>query len=93
MGRTSIVNPGLSRRDFFKGVGATILALSLTHLRRSPARASPAGAPRDPQAYWGWQDLYQEEWRWDRVVKGTHLRVNCLSACSWDLYNCARMAS
>ena len=25
-------------------------------------------------------------WRWDRIVRGTHLRANCFSACAFDLY-------
>ncbi|RMF20355.1 MAG: hypothetical protein D6760_11765, partial [Deltaproteobacteria bacterium] len=28
----------------------------------------------------------RQAWTWDRVVRGTHLRANCFSACAWDLY-------
>jgi nitrate reductase alpha subunit len=39
-----------------------------------------------PLAYSGSGDIWREKWRWDRVVKGTHNRTNCISACSWDLF-------
>ncbi|MFI5394818.1 MAG: molybdopterin-dependent oxidoreductase [Candidatus Binatia bacterium] len=76
----------LTRRDFLKRTGATILVLSLHQLdlgdRSSTAHAGPAGA----EPYRSWEDLYRQRWRWDRIVKGTHLQVNCVSACAWDLY-------
>ena len=37
-------------------------------------------------SYTAWEDLYRAAWRWDRVVRGTHLRANCFSACAFDLY-------
>jgi len=39
-----------------------------------------------PYEYRSWEDVYREEWTWDRVVKVTHTRVNCISACSLDAY-------
>ncbi len=39
-----------------------------------------------PYRYRGWEDLYRDAWSWDRVVKVSHLRVNCISACSFDAY-------
>jgi anaerobic selenocysteine-containing dehydrogenase len=39
-----------------------------------------------PIVYSGSGDVWREKWRWDRVVKGTHNRTNCISACSWDLF-------
>jgi DMSO reductase family type II enzyme molybdopterin subunit len=76
----------LTRRDFLKGTGSAVLALSLHQLDLgqgpSAAHASPAGE----QSYRSWEDLYRKQWRWDTVVKGTHLQVNCVSACAWDLY-------
>jgi len=30
--------------------------------------------------------LYREKWTWDKVVKGTHTRANCIDACAWDVY-------
>jgi DMSO reductase family type II enzyme molybdopterin subunit len=37
-------------------------------------------------AYRSWQDLYRRKWTWDRVVKGTCNRADCIAACSLDLY-------
>ncbi len=37
-------------------------------------------------SYGSWQDLYREKWTWDRVVKGTCNRADCISACSLNLF-------
>ena len=37
-------------------------------------------------AYRSWGDLYRRQWTWDRVVKGTCNRADCIAACSLDLY-------
>ncbi len=39
-----------------------------------------------PYAYRSWEDVYRDQWTWDKVVKVTHTRVNCISACSIDAY-------
>ncbi|MCH7578620.1 MAG: molybdopterin-dependent oxidoreductase [Chloroflexi bacterium] len=38
------------------------------------------------QTYGSWQDIYREKWTWDRVVKGTCNRADCIAACSLDLF-------
>jgi DMSO reductase family type II enzyme molybdopterin subunit len=54
-------------------------------------------APLDPAArlrglesrsygYRDWEDVYRQEWTWDEVVHVSHLRVNCISTCSFDAY-------
>lgn len=75
----------LTRRGFLR-VGATgVLALGMTHLvTRLPARATPARAAA--VGYEDWRDLYRARWRWDRVARGTHTNVNCVSSCAWNLY-------
>jgi DMSO reductase family type II enzyme molybdopterin subunit len=40
----------------------------------------------EPYQYRGWEDVYRDEWSWDQVVKVSHLRTNCISACSLDAY-------
>jgi DMSO reductase family type II enzyme molybdopterin subunit len=37
-------------------------------------------------SYADWKDVYRARWRWDRVVRGTHTNVNCVSSCAWNLY-------
>ncbi|MFQ5666127.1 MAG: molybdopterin-dependent oxidoreductase [Candidatus Binatia bacterium] len=82
---------GLTRRQLLiRGVGST-LALSLSRLvphtnRIGGASAAHATVPPAPHSYAGWTDVYRVAWRWDRVVRGTHLRANCFSACAFDVY-------
>jgi DMSO reductase family type II enzyme molybdopterin subunit len=75
----------MSRRGFLKG--AVALTLALRHLR--PALAAGAGAETTaalPHDYRSWEDVYRQQWRWDRIVHGTHLWANCASACSMEVY-------
>jgi DMSO reductase family type II enzyme molybdopterin subunit len=83
----------ISRRGFLlatAAVGATGLALGLRALRtrekeglvypdREKSRAEPV-------FYGDWTDTYRAKWAWDKVVKGSHNRSNCFSACSWNLF-------
>ncbi|MBI4515717.1 MAG: molybdopterin-dependent oxidoreductase [Deltaproteobacteria bacterium] len=78
---------GLTRRQLLVGSGAAALALSLHHLApRSAPATGVAHAAQPLPDYTAWEDVYRTAWRWDRVVKGTHLRANCFSACAFDLY-------
>jgi len=76
----------LDRRRFLIGsaTGALSLALGLWKLRPVEAAAAEPAASR---IYVGYQDLYRERWRWDRVEVGTHTCTNCASGgCAWRLY-------
>jgi anaerobic selenocysteine-containing dehydrogenase len=78
---------GLTRRELLVAGAAGSLALSLRALRPLAGAAAPAAAAAaEPPAYGGFADVYRAAWRWDRVVRGTHLRANCFSACAFDLY-------
>ncbi len=33
-----------------------------------------------------WEERYRNRWTWDKVVKVTHIRANCISACSFEAY-------
>ncbi len=79
-----------SRRDFLRSVGATAAALSLSHLEFVGAAVAadpvaPGVLPPLPD-YRKWEDLIRQSWTWDKVVKSTHIRTNCIAACSWDLF-------
>jgi len=68
----------ITRRSFLEG--AAVLTLSLGHLTLRPAEAGArealgAAAAKAPD-YSSWQDLYRQQWTWDRIAKGTHF-VNC----------------
>jgi len=83
---------GLTRRQLLVGGSAGALALSFSRLIRIGAHtaaatdgAVPALLPFLPD-YRSWEDVHRGAWSWDRVVRGTHLRANCFSACAFDLY-------
>jgi DMSO reductase family type II enzyme molybdopterin subunit len=73
----------LTRRRFLGTTTAGVLALGLERLDwllPAPAAAAPRAGFRD------WRDVWRDRWRWDRVVRGTHTNVNCVSSCAWNLY-------
>jgi DMSO reductase family type II enzyme molybdopterin subunit len=73
----------LSRRRFLQSSAAAALALGLERLAWA---APPAAAATALPSYGDWRDVYRERWRWERVVRGTHTNVNCVSSCAWNLY-------
>ncbi|MBW1688639.1 MAG: molybdopterin-dependent oxidoreductase, partial [Deltaproteobacteria bacterium] len=75
--------PSLSRREFLKTSAAATLALGLERLAWA-AGPTPVVAP--PPVYRNFRDVYRKSWRWDRVVRGTHTNVNCVSSCAWNLF-------
>jgi DMSO reductase family type II enzyme molybdopterin subunit len=84
---------GLTRRAFLVGgaAGAAVLGLRALSLRGgagAPGVTAPPTAPvaAAPPAYGGVGDVHRAAWRWDRVVRATHLRANCFGACAWDVY-------
>jgi len=84
---------GLTRRELLTAGAAAGAVLALRALvprtpagrTSGPVAAKPAFHGPEP-AYRSVGDLYRRAWRWDRVVRGTHLRANCFAACSFDLY-------
>ncbi len=56
-------------------------ALSLTSVHLD---AKEAG--EEAPAYRSWEDIYRNKWRWDKVVKGTCNRADCIAACSLNLF-------
>ncbi|MFI5395998.1 MAG: molybdopterin-dependent oxidoreductase [Candidatus Binatia bacterium] len=83
----------LTRRDFLRNTGAVAVTLGLANLQLARESIGEAAASVQPSApdprlsdYRAWEDLYRQQWRWDRVVRGTHSMTNCVSGCAWDLY-------
>lgn len=81
----------LTRRQLLIGGAASTLALSLHRLAPAmsggeTAVASDLVAQPPLPDYRSWEDVHRAKWSWDRVVRGTHLRANCFSACAFDLY-------
>ncbi len=54
------------------------LSASLAHL--APSGGGPAAG-----TYQTWDDIYRQKWTWDRIVKGTCNRADCIAACSLNL--------
>ncbi len=80
----------VSRRGFLIGAGVGAAAgLGLYYLKPAkkglqypdPVKTSPKDIAFDD-----WSDVYRAKWKWDKVVKGSHNRANCFSACSWNLF-------
>ncbi len=83
------MEPRLSRRQFLAAGAAGAVFLSLVNLRLAALASPPDGtAPQAAEGYEyrSWEDLYRQKWKWDRVVRCTHLRANCFSACAWDVF-------
>jgi DMSO reductase family type II enzyme molybdopterin subunit len=84
----------ISRRTFLvgAGAGATVLALSMCNLRQEEEAPVPGAVRPEPKvkaapiAYSDFHDLWREHWTWDRVVRSSHVRANCISACSWNVF-------
>jgi DMSO reductase family type II enzyme molybdopterin subunit len=77
---------GLTRRQLLLSGAAGALALSLRGLVPRADAAPQPSPPAEAPGYRDFRDVYRAAWRWDRVVRGTHLRANCFSACAFDLY-------
>ena len=78
----------LSRREFSRRSGLAALTRSMCSLQAGDVWAgkSRRAAANVLPTYGDWRDVFAEKWTWDRVVRCTHTRVNCLSACAWDVY-------
>ena len=77
----------LTRRELLIAGAIGSMSLSLRALApRSVTADEGTPVTTEPPAYTDYRDVYRAAWRWDRVVRGTHLRANCFSACAWDLY-------
>lgn len=77
----------VSRRVFLQGLTATGLVLSTpSFIAKAVADMSKLAALPVPD-YSGWKDVYQTQWSWDKVAKGTHL-INCWyqAHCAWDVF-------
>jgi DMSO reductase family type II enzyme molybdopterin subunit len=82
------------RRRFILGTtsGLAAAGLGLWNLRPLAAQAESGARPSGPRQaprmirYNDYSDIWRNKWKWDKVVKGTHTRANCISACAWDVY-------
>jgi DMSO reductase family type II enzyme molybdopterin subunit len=78
----------INRRTFLEGAG--LLTLSLLRLQVGPSSAlamegKSLGAATGAK-YRSFEDVYREQWKWDRVVRAAHHVVNCASSCPFNLF-------
>ena len=76
----------LKRRDFLKGVGLTGTGVMLSGNVWALNRLEPVGDTLATEyPYRAWEDLYRNEWAWDKVGHAAHC-INCMGNCAWDVY-------
>lgn len=65
------------RRRFLKGSGGLGLSLSLPSFASAlaPGFVGEALAGTKVPAYAKWEDVYRNEWKWDKVTWGSHLNI------------------
>jgi len=89
--------PAWTRRALLQAGAAGVIGLSLRALVPASRARAEAGSVGESgtharlgvltaPVYAGFEDVWRERWRWDRVVRGTHLRANCFSACAFDVF-------
>ncbi len=76
----------LNRRDFLKASSAGFVAAALVPNGFLRANSAVAADLPEPPQFLSVEEIYRRQWRWDRIVKASHGRSNCMSACSWDIY-------
>lgn len=76
-----------NRREFLRGAAVTGVALMMPGFIPLHAESLKKLVSEKPPQYTSWDDLYRQQWTWDKVVRSTH-SVNCWyqGTCSWDVY-------
>jgi complex iron-sulfur molybdoenzyme family reductase subunit alpha len=78
----------INRRGFLGLMGGAAAAALAGCTRRAGPTAAVDTNNFDPLVsypYRGWEDLYREQFKWDKVVRSTH-SANCTGSCSWMVY-------
>ncbi|MEH6581176.1 MAG: molybdopterin-dependent oxidoreductase [Halioglobus sp.] len=78
---------GLSRRGFLQSIAASTLVLTTPSFVAKVAASVSEVTDLPIPDYDSWQDIYQTQWSWDKIAKGTHL-INCWyqAHCAWDVF-------
>ncbi|MCC7414224.1 MAG: dimethylsulfide dehydrogenase, partial [Gammaproteobacteria bacterium] len=75
----------IDRRSFLRNTGLASLGAILPDGVWALTTVEPAADPLSDFSYRGWEDIYREEWTWDRVGHASHC-VNCIANCAWNVY-------
>lgn len=81
----------INRRDFIRTgtagfAGATMASGALASSGFLKAHAQSDAMKSEPALFNSVEEIYRNQWQWDKIVKASHGRSNCMSACSWDIY-------
>lgn len=81
----------INRRDFLRTgtagfAGATLATTALGNSGFLKAHAQSDAMEATPAQFNSVEEIYRNQWQWDKIVKASHGRSNCMSACSWDVY-------
>jgi DMSO reductase family type II enzyme molybdopterin subunit len=76
----------LNRREFLAASSTGFVAAALLPNGFLSMNAAVASEMQQPPTFLSVEEIYRRNWRWDRIVKASHGRSNCMSACSWDIY-------
>ena len=78
----------INRRGFLGLLGGGAAAI-VAGCARKPGVVSPMQTgefdPLETYPYRGWESLYRDQFKWDKVVRSTH-SANCTGSCSWMVY-------
>lgn len=76
----------LKRRGFLKGLGAVSTGVIGSNNVWALNRLEPIKDTLQAEyPYRSWEDLYRNEWTWDKVGKAAHC-INCMGNCAFDVF-------
>ncbi|MFQ5351566.1 MAG: molybdopterin-dependent oxidoreductase, partial [Candidatus Binatia bacterium] len=76
----------ITRRQFLRSSGLSALALTVATLGEVHGAGTAFARGKGRSRYRDWRDVYKDKWKWDRVVRSSHTRANCISACAWNVF-------
>lgn len=76
----------LKRRDFLKGMGVLGSGVLVSGNTWALNRLAPLDDTlHEDYPYRGWEDLYRNEWTWDKIGHAAHC-ISCMGNCAFDVY-------
>lgn len=75
----------IARRAFIQTTGFATLGVLLPNGAWALNKLETTGELLEDFSYRSWEDIYREEWVWDKVGHAAHC-VNCLANCAWNIY-------
>ncbi len=76
-----------SRRKLLVGGGAAVVALAVPGLSRCVSRRRLDEIVTEGVGYESWDDIYRDEWSWDRITFGSHTNGCSPGGCPFYVYS------